>query len=556
MANKQHLAVLKQGVEAWNLWRQEHAEIAIDLSNVNLSGERSNRVLDTEEAREFSIAGEHFYLVGINFSGADLRGTIFGSEKPGRVDLSNANFIGANLEKAYLRKVRLAEADFSKAKLREADLSSANLLASNFNGADLCLANISGTGLRSTSFRYANLNEQDFSNRDLKGLDFTGAILTDVNFSNSDLNEIIFTGANLSRTRLEGANLSNVNFKSADLSYSNLSGQDLNKFDLEGVRFSEANLSNVELIETNLCEAILYGANLKQSKLLGADLRRAVLTGACLEDWSYNSATNLEGIICDFIYLKQVKQERRPSNINTIFKPGEFTKLFQKAQETVDLIFLNGIDWAALLTSLKQLNIKYEDADIFVQGIENKGDGSFIVRVSVPSKADKGAIEAFVKHRYELQLKMQEERLALQGEQLDFFRDQVEIKRQENTKLLGAIETMVEKESTRIINMNSGNYIESNSGTYVQGDYISMSQDLTHAAAQIQDLLEQLQKQGKSVATAQEQVARDIATQAQSNPTVKNKLVKWGQSLGDATVTDVIKGVVKLALRSAGVPLP
>ena len=111
----------------------------------------------------------------------------------------------------------------------------------------------------------------------------------------------------------------------------------------------------------------------------------------------------------------------------------------------------------------------------------------------------------------------------------------------------------------RTIITGGGNYYESidtSGGNYIQGDYINMSQDLTHAAAQIQHLIEQLQKQGVTVEVAKDQVAQDMATQAQSNPTMKNKLIKWGQSLGDATVSDVVKGVVKLAIRSAGIPLP
>jgi L-histidine Nalpha-methyltransferase len=108
----------------------------------------------------------------------------------------------------------------------------------------------------------------------------------------------------------------------------------------------------------------------------------------------------------------------------------------------------------------------------------------------------------------------------------------------------------------RHINTGGGAYIESNTGTYVQGDYITMSQNLTHAAAQIQELIEQLQKQDVTVDVAQKQVAKDMATQAQTNSIVKDKLLKWGQSLGDATVSDVVKSTVKLAIRSAGIPLP
>ncbi|MEW6492448.1 MAG: hypothetical protein AB1589_08050 [Cyanobacteriota bacterium] len=111
----------------------------------------------------------------------------------------------------------------------------------------------------------------------------------------------------------------------------------------------------------------------------------------------------------------------------------------------------------------------------------------------------------------------------------------------------------------RTINTGGGNYYESIStsgGNYIQGNYINMSQDLTQAAAQIQELIEQLQKSGLTVDSAQEKVAKDVANQAQNNPTMKDKLVKWGQSLGDATVNDVVKGAVKLAIRSAGIPLP
>lgn len=111
----------------------------------------------------------------------------------------------------------------------------------------------------------------------------------------------------------------------------------------------------------------------------------------------------------------------------------------------------------------------------------------------------------------------------------------------------------------RVINTGGGNYYESirtEGGNYIQGNYINLSQDLTQAASQIQDLLQQLQKQGVTVEVAQEQVANGMADQAQNNSTMKDKLVKWGQSLGDATVSDVVKGVVKLAIRSAGIPLP
>jgi hypothetical protein len=102
----------------------------------------------------------------------------------------------------------------------------------------------------------------------------------------------------------------------------------------------------------------------------------------------------------------------------------------------------------------------------------------------------------------------------------------------------------------RIIHTDT--YIETNNG-FVQ---INMREDLNSVAAQIQSSINRLQKEGKSSEEAEEKVAQDIAIQAQNDPTTKEKLKKWGESIGTATVTDVVKGAVKLAIRLAGIPIP
>jgi len=91
MANDEHLAILKQGVEAWNKWRGEDPGIRPDLSGAHLSN------ADLRAAR---------------LSNADLRG---------------ANLSGATLSGADLIDVDLSEADLSRAVLTRADLSRANV---------------------------------------------------------------------------------------------------------------------------------------------------------------------------------------------------------------------------------------------------------------------------------------------------------------------------------------------------------------------------------------------------------------------------------------------
>ena len=40
MANPEHLQILKQGVEAWNQWREQNKGIRPDLRGANLGGSR------------------------------------------------------------------------------------------------------------------------------------------------------------------------------------------------------------------------------------------------------------------------------------------------------------------------------------------------------------------------------------------------------------------------------------------------------------------------------------------------------------------------------------
>ncbi|MGF1674052.1 MAG: hypothetical protein ACFCUV_10265 [Rivularia sp. (in: cyanobacteria)] len=96
--------------------------------------------------------------------------------------------------------------------------------------------------------------------------------------------------------------------------------------------------------------------------------------------------------------------------------------------------------------------------------------------------------------------------------------------------------------------------------TQIHGDQINMSQDLSEAAAQIQQLLTQLQSQGYSSTDAQHKVANNWANQAKSDPKAKSKMIKLGQYVRDTATSSVIGEaaieVIKLALRLSGIPLP
>jgi hypothetical protein len=108
MSNPEHLAKLKEGVKAWNQWREDNPDITPDLKS------------------------------------ADLR---------------NADLTGANLFEANLFEANLESAD-----LRDANLASASLHFTNFNATDLSQANLKEANIYETNFADLDLSQT-------KGLD-------------------------------------------------------------------------------------------------------------------------------------------------------------------------------------------------------------------------------------------------------------------------------------------------------------------------------------------------------------------------------------------------
>jgi uncharacterized protein YjbI with pentapeptide repeats len=444
--------------------------------------------------------------------------------------------------------------------------------------------NLRGVDLSGYLLDGADFREADLSDAVLCGADLNGANLSDAKISKADLSgtKLILanlSGADLTNSNLTGADLFRADLSWADLSKANLFGANLSKTDLFGAELVTANLRGARLRKADLSEAILVratfeDADLSMAQALKSNFSLVSLTGACLEDWNINSQTKLDDVECDYIYLKYPNQERRPSDSNRNFEPGEFTKLFQKALSTVDLIFRNGVDWQALLISLEKLRVEAAGAELSIQAIENKDDGAFVVRVNAPPEADKAEVEKFLKREYEVALRVLDEKYRYELKAKDV---EIASYRRENTNLMRIVEwnsnrpINVEARATaesqamaeRNINTGGGSYYETintGGGNYIQGNYINMSQDLTQAAAQIQELLNQLQKTGVTVEVAQEQVATDLANQAKSNPTVMGKLVGWGQTMankaGETTISEAAKAIVPLALKLVGIPLP
>jgi uncharacterized protein YjbI with pentapeptide repeats len=243
MANQEHLAILKQGVEVWNKWRDEYSKILPDLSAVNLSN--------------------------ANLSYANL---------------SNVNFSEADLSGADFFRNSLAFANLSRANLSRANVHESILLRANFNGANLDRTCFSGSNLREASFPNAiDINRVIINGANLIKADLSKCNLSEANFSECNLNE-----ANLAGTILVGTILVGTNLRKADLSNADLSGADLSWSIL-----SEANLSGTTLIGSRIYAISAWNIQLKntvQSDLIITPRHEPIIT-----------VDNLE--VAQFIYL-------------------------------------------------------------------------------------------------------------------------------------------------------------------------------------------------------------------------------------------------------------
>nr|WP_275072619.1 pentapeptide repeat-containing protein [Petrachloros mirabilis] len=315
-----------------------------------------------------------------------------------KADLHNASGLKAVLIETHLSQATLKGANFSKALFSEATLRSADLTEANLSKADLSFANCIEANFSSANLTKSILIEANLRGAHLRGTSLKGVSASRASLGGADLREAVLSGATLIEVDLIKSDLSKSNLSHSILKEAKLSGVVLVKADLTHADLTEADLSTADLNRANLSQAQLTGTNLTRSLLVNTNLEGASLTGACLEDVHPNSATHLEHVICDYLYLKGNDQERHPQTGS--FLPGEFQLLFQKVLETVDLLFQDGVDWTAFAYALKRMQAKHPQAELGIQSLENKSDGAIMVRVSTAPEVDKSAIHQEILHIY------------------------------------------------------------------------------------------------------------------------------------------------------------
>jgi uncharacterized protein YjbI with pentapeptide repeats len=283
MANKEHLARLKQGVETWNAWRHKTPEIqpglfVVDLDEVDLNKAKLSRA---------NLAWAN--MINAHLFGADLR----------EADLSLANLSGANLSRA----------DLTGATLVETVLMGANLAKTDLSGADLSRAKVDRASLTEAHLRGANLTQADLSL---------------ANFYEADL-----SGARLIEASLLWANLTRVNLNEANLQRANLTGVSFIEADLRKADLTGANLRFARLVDTNLEDAILANCVVFGVSAWDLNLNRTYQRNLIITQPDEPAITVDDLEVAQFIYLllnnKKIRQVIDTLTSKVVLILGRFT---------------------------------------------------------------------------------------------------------------------------------------------------------------------------------------------------------------------------------------
>lgn len=202
MANEEHVARLRRGVEAWNAWRDARTPDSFqpDLSHAQLDGA--------------DLTGAKLYWT--NLYKASLRGATLNNADLFRAELTAVDATGAKCREANFEGAFFTSPNAEIALQSGADLSGADL-----TGARLPKADLTGVKLHNAHLVDAKLPGSFLEQTDLRGATLTGANLSGVSFIGTHLQ-----GATLSDCEVYGCAVWNVQLDGAVQSNLRISRRD------------------------------------------------------------------------------------------------------------------------------------------------------------------------------------------------------------------------------------------------------------------------------------------------------------------------------------------
>ena len=284
MADLAHVKKLKEGVNAWNVWRSVYPELVPDLSKLNFCRETFKGSVIWDDITE-QINLSDINLNGVNLHLATLLDVNLTDALLERADLLGATLVRVDMNRSVLRRASLARSSLSHVKLRNANLEGAIFESARVERADLegaNMRNVSWTDARLLVIHMTRARSElsTFVNCDITDSDINGTDLRRSDFSEARLKDVRLRGANLQNSKLAMATLQNVVLTEANLESAVLTGAFMGRCELRRSRLEGANLQSITF---------------KRCDLRWADFRNANVAGIVYDRWSYYQGIRVNG---------------------------------------------------------------------------------------------------------------------------------------------------------------------------------------------------------------------------------------------------------------------
>ena len=389
------------------------------------------------------------------------------------------------------------------------------------------------TTIKGTSFRNADLTDANFTSARLKSTDLRGTKLTRTCFKQTKLLDRVRPGTSYLQHPQVQQLIVTGQGQDKNFDYLPLRGINLQGGNLVGTSFI-----GVDLSEANLQDSDLSRAKLKQTQLDGTDFTGATLTGAYIEDWGITNETNFRGVKCKYMYMRIPTKEnpdpwRKPDNREEVFADGEFRDFIKSLVDTLDLYHNQGVDPRAIAISFKRLAENHPDAELRITGVEVRGENEdkVLLRTRTSQEADKSQLSAEYFEIYNhVKALAQQEVKVLMAEKDDRIRSletmvvtalkSPNFYAQGDTKMSG---DNIQQQGSFGIGVNKEEIKAENiAGTINE----AQQQTLAETAAEIQELLEQLEKSYLTeTTTGKMALAAEVMARIENNPTLTARIL-------------------------------
>jgi hypothetical protein len=230
---------------------------------------------------------------------------------------------------------------------------------------------------------------------------------------------------------------------------------------------------------------------------------------------------------------------RKPDNWKETFEDGDFADFIKPIVDTLDLYHSQDVDPRAIAITFKQLAENYPDAELEIVAMEKRGQDKFLLRAATAPDADRSALSAEYFATYNQIKALAEQQKILLAEKdtrIRSLENMVETALQRPSFYAQTYQNYGDTMSDRKINIDqSGASIGVGYSEKVEAEQVGgtihnyapeQKQTLAEAAAEIQQLLKQLEETYPTATVAEKQSALAVTLQQEikQNPTFKARL--------------------------------